>query len=493
MANWDYSSIVELFSKEGLNDQLLEGKWGLEKESLRITPNGDLALTPHPKAFGDKIKNQHITVDFSESQVELITPAFTTIEETHRFLSDLHTRAANSLDNELFWPLSMPGTLPPDESIPIASYNDSPEGKEKEIYRSGLALRYGKRMQMISGIHYNYSFGRSFLNTLYDRFGETLSNRQFTDVVYLNLVKNFLGYRWLMIYLFGASPLGTDDYMSTFLKRNALMCDKAGCRITFKDPVKHAVSLRMSRFGYENGFQNQLNVSYNSLNSYISRLREALSTKVDAYGELGIHQQGKQVQLNDNLLQIENEYYAPVRFKQQADKGQIMLDALEQKGIDYIEIRTFDLDPYEAPGISLNQLYFTHVFLLFCTFEGCCELTQKDMDRFNDNAQLAALYGRNEKLKLHTHTNKKTTIQNWGEELFARFFEIADMLDEAGGKGVYTTSVEAQYSKLRDLSQLPSAHIIAEIDTADQNHETFGLKKAKEHIKPQPVNAMMAS
>ncbi len=493
MANWDFLSMVELFSKSGSKDQLLEGKWGLEKESLRITPTGDLALTPHPTAFGDKITNQHVTVDFSESQVELITPAFHTIEETYRFLTDLHNSASRTLDSELFWPLSMPGLLPPDELIPIASYSDSPEGKDKEIYRSGLALRYGKRMQMISGIHYNFSFGSTFLETLYNRYGKAVSIRQFNDEVYLNLVKNFLGYRWLMIYLFGASPMGTDEYMSAFLKRNAMMCDKAGCRITFKDPVKHATSLRMSRFGYENSFQNQLNISYNSLQTYISQLREALSTKVDTYSRLGVYQQGKRVQLNDNLLQIENEYYAPVRFKQVADKGQIMLDALEKKGIDYVEIRTFDLDPYEAPGISLNQLYFTHVFLLFCAFEGCCELSSKDMARFNDNAQLTALYGRNEKLKLRNHLNKKTTIQNWGEELFAKLFEIAAMLDEAAGKESYTDSVETQYSKLKDLNSLPSSRIVADIDSGDHNHETFGLKWAKQHHKLQPTTAMMAS
>ncbi len=493
MARWDFSSIMELFSNKGLNSQLLEGKWGLEKESLRITPTGDLALTPHPESFGDKINNQQITVDFSESQVELITPAFGDIEATHRFLSELHSGASQSMGNELFWPLSMPGALPPDELIPIASYDDSPEGRAKEIYRSGLALRYGKRMQMISGIHYNFSFGSGFLETLYDRFSGTLGVRHFRDEVYLNLVKNFLGYRWLMIYLFGASPMGTDDYMGTFLKRNALMCDKAGCRVTFNDPVKHATSLRMSRFGYENSFQNQLNVSYNSLGTYISQLREALTTKVDTYNRLGIYQQGKQVQLNDNLLQIENEYYAPVRFKQQLEKGQIMLDALEQKGIDYIEIRTFDLDPYETPGIGLNQLYFTHVFILFCTFESCRDLTREDLERFNDNAQLTALYGRNEKLKLRTHSNKKVTIQNWGEELFSKLFEIADMLDEAGGKGDFTSSVEAQYSKLRDLAQLPSARIVAEIDASNQNHETFGLNKAKQHGRAQPEKTMMAS
>ncbi len=493
MANWDYSQLMELFAEGESGNLLLEGKWGLEKESLRVSPTGQLALTPHPKAFGDKINNPHVTVDFSESQIELITPALKTIEEAHRFLVYLHAFAADKLNDELLWPLSMPGSLPPDDLIPIATYDESENGLQKEIYRSGLALRYGKKMQMISGIHYNFSFGEAFLDLMHDRFGDNTDRRLFKDQVYLNLVKNFLGYRWLLIYLFGASPMGTNDYMNTFLKKNVLMCDKAGCRITFKNPVKHATSLRMSRFGYENSFQNKLNISYNSLETYISQLRAALNTKIDAYARLDSLQNGRKAQLNDNLLQSENEYYAPVRFKQQTQKGQTMLDALEEKGIDYIEIRTFDLDPFEATGIGLQQLYFTHVFMLFCAFEESGELSKKDMDRFSDNAQLTALYGRNDRLRLTIDNKQKASIESWGAEIFKKLLKIAKLLDRSAHDQKFQDSVEAQFDKLKNMDLLPSAAIISEIDSSEKNYETFGLNWALRNQKIRQIKEVLAS
>ncbi len=489
----DYNEMMKLFSGKNTRQLLLEGIWGIEKESLRIAPSGKLALTPHPAEFGDKLENPHITVDFSESQLELITPPLPSIEGTHQFLSELHTIIEDSLEDELLWPLSMPGCLPDEKMIPLAKFGTDQTRREKEIYRSGLALRYGKRMQMISGIHYNFSFSDRFLDFIYEKSGRHIDRRVYKDQFYFNLAKNFLEFRWLLIYLFGASPLGTETYMQTFLSKNAGLCDKAGCRKTFGNPVKYATSLRMSRFGYENSSQNRLNVSYNSLKEYIRDLRKALATKVESYSKLGLHRNGQQIQLNGNLLQSENEYYAPVRFKQIPQKGQTMLDTLEEKGVGYLEFRIFDLDPFENTGIGLNQLYFLHVFNLFCAFEQQAEIAQSDLERFNDNAQLTALFGRNARLKLKVGQSEKKSIKDWGSQFFTKLMRIAELLDEAGNSSKFQKSVWLQLSKLADPENLPSSEIVRSMEENRTDYNGFGLCRALKHSETMLFNKAKAS
>ena len=480
--NWDYSNIMKLFSDHGSGELLLAGNWGLEKESLRVSPSGQLSLSPHPQAFGDKINNPHITVDFSESQVELITPVLQSIEETHDFLCRLHSFVEESIGDEMLWPMSMPGSLPSEDQIPLADYGDHEKGREKEIYRSGLALRYGKKMQMISGIHYNFSFSDSFWEFLHGKIGQENDLRSFKDEMYLNLTRNFLKFRWLLIYLFGASPLGTEAYMSEFLTKNECVCDKAGCKRTFENPVQFATSLRMSRFGYENSYQDLLKVSYNSLESYIGEIRRALGQEIDQYTDLGIFKNGEQVQMNGNLLQSENEYYAPVRLKRIPKKNKSMLAELAEDGIEYLEFRIFDLDPFQRTGISLQQMYFIHVFLLYCCLNRLEDLTQDDMNRFSDNAQLAALFGRSEQLKLMLDDKNKVSIRGWSQELFGQLRDIATLLDSHGSSDKFQKSVAEQARKLENIEFLPSSTIVNIMNFNGDSHEGFGLDRAVQNL-----------
>ncbi len=491
--NWNFKQLFDLFSNNDNVHLMLSGRWGLEKESLRVTPTGNLAMTPHPEKYGDKINNPHITVDFSESQVELITPALPDIDETHRYLSELQLFAEESLDNELLWPLSMPGNLPLDEKIPIARFEATEKGREKEIYRSGLALRYGKKMQMISGIHYNFSFSKEFFDFIYQKLGIKTEQKAFKDWVYINTIKNFLGYRWLLIYLFGASPIGTDEYLNSFVQKNTCLCNKPNWEYSFDCPIKDATSLRMSRFGYENAFQNQINVSYNSLDQYIKDLRKALSTKFETYTNLGLFRDGRQVQLNDFLLQIENEYYAPARFKQILNNNETMLEALEKRGIEYIELRTFDLDPFERSGIGKNQLYFIHLLVLFCCFEHCGELAQTDLTRFNDNAQLAAVFGRNDKLVLTDNQNNKTSLKEWAQNIFSQLMQIAELLDRDSSDNKYQDSLLIQFAKLRNMDYLPSSTILQTMKKTQKNYIEFGLCRLAENQKSTQSDEVLAS
>lgn len=247
--NWNFEKMYSVFSTK---DQklLLNGKWGIERELQRVTELGDLALTPHPAVFGDKLKNKEITTDFSESQMELITPPFSKVEEVDRYLKMLHEKAWAGVRNEYLWPLSMPPRLPEEELIPIARFNDTEEGHSAYIYRQGLANRYGKKMQMISGIHFNFSFGNKLLHTLYELFGENRGFSTFRDELYFSVARNFLRYRWLLIYLYGASPSCDDTY--DVVVNDEVEKIKKCCPECCNQYDKYATSLRVSRFGYTN-------------------------------------------------------------------------------------------------------------------------------------------------------------------------------------------------------------------------------------------------
>ncbi len=489
---WNFSEIIDLFSKSNNREILLNGKWGFEKESLRVTEKGDLAMTPHPDVFGDKMKNPHVTTDFSESQIELITPAFNTIEKAFDFLYRLQTKVEQGIGTELLWPLSMPGILPDDEEIPIAKYNNSKQGREKEIYRAGLALRYGKKMQMISGIHYNFSYQREFWRFLHQKYGFNKEKQIFINEIYFALVRNFLRYRWLLFYLFGASPNADESYHHSILQKSKALEDSEDIK-NLIICTQNAVSLRMSRFGYDNAAQINFPISFNSLEDYTRDLRNILSTKSNAYSKLGLYKDQQQIQLNDNLLQLENEYYSPVRFKQVMNKGETQLDALEKRGIQYVEIRSFDLNPFEKIGISLEQLYFIQVFMLFCLFEESDIITEQEASILNKNAQMTALFGRMKGLKLDCFNGHPKTLQTWGDEIFDKLRIIATLLDKNNHKNNYKKSVEAQHKKLLNTSHLPSMRILNTMQDKKETYLEFGIRKARKNgSKPNfnPENSL---
>jgi len=485
--NWNLSEMVRLFSGDKASRLLLKGKWGLEKEALRVDENGDLALTDHPVAFGDKLENPNITTDFSESQIEIITPPLDSIEESYDYLHQIQTFVEQSLDSELLWPLSMPGLLPEEEDIPLAQYNGSHSGNEKEIYRSGLALRYGKKMQMISGIHYNFSFHPDFWEHIRLKFSPTKEQSEFVNEAYFGFARNFLRYRWMLTYLFGASPVKNRDNKSDELVENCTF------NKDWANLHSNATSYRMSNFGYETSQQKDVAVSFNNLKDYIRDLRKVLTTRVDAYSDLGVYNDGKQVQLNDFILQSENEYYSPVRFKQILKSGETQLSAFEQRGIKYMELRCFDLDPYEKLGINLEQLYFVQIFALFCLFEESHRMTPEEAQVASRNTQLTALEGRKNGLELENMDGSKITLKNWGGDILEKMREIAKLMDKAAGGTRYQKTIQMQSQKMDNSQLVPSAKILDSMQKNDFNHEEFGLVRAKENICVTEKEAMWAS
>jgi len=472
-----FESMTGFFSDKNNSRTLAQGKWGLEKESLRIIRTGELALTPHPAVFGDKIENSFIKTDFSESQIEMITPAVDSIEEADEFLKYLHSVVERGIGDELLWPLSMPGQLPAEDRIPAARFNQTEDGIEKEIYRSGLALRYGKKMQMISGIHYNFSFSMELWELLHKKFSPESELKTFVNDSYFALARNFIRYRWLLLYLFGASPSGA---FSCADEKESGSRDTGSCIADHDQVPSDATTLRMSSFGYDGGLREKYTVSYNSIKEYVRDLRGILSEKSLNYSRLGIFREGRQVQLNDNILQTENEFYAPLRFKRIGIKGKTQLDNLEEDGVQYMELRIFDLNPFYVTGISLEQLYFIHLFIIYCLFENSDPLTDEEFNEAEMNTQLTAIRGRDDTLLLKDAAGT-SSISDRGMYILNKMRIIAAMLDEVKGGGMYQKAVDHEYMVLNDKELLPSSWIAGEMKKYDESHEEFGLRRASEN------------
>lgn len=441
---WNFDEMVEFFASENRRTVLNEGLHGLEKEGLRVQPNGDLAQTPHPVGLGSALTDPHITTDFSESQLELITPPLPSPKEALEFLGVLHRRVATHLpDGEMIWPFSAPCRLPDDSEIPIARYGDSPKARAKEIYRKGLAWRYGKTMQMLSGVHYNFSFSDKFWNLLLKQFGKGQARQKFINDNYLAIARNFMRHRWMLVYLFGASPVVDSSYQCKMLAQ-----DKA-----------NAISLRLSRCGYANPAK--VKVSYNSFDQHLSDLETAVNTPYPPYTDLGLERNGEPIQLNDHLLQIINEYYASVRLKATIEKIDL-LPSLKQNGVQYLELRLFDINPFMAYGVDLKQLYFTHLFVLFCLFSNNPPMTEQDLDEATQRQEEVALRGRD----LSTE---------WRQELcdmLNRMRPIATLMQPC-----YAGIIDHYIHSCEDPSELPWARVMSE--KGDRDFIEYGLERAR--------------
>jgi len=483
---WDYAILNNVFLDDNEKRLLLDGWWGIERESQRVNPDGSLALTPHPQALGDKLTNTRITTDFAESQLELVTPPYNTIDAAYESLLEIQKEVEQGLADELMWPLSMPPKLPDEEAIPIAYFGETPAGKEKELYRQGLAKRYGKKMQMISGIHYNYSLGNKLTDFLYqrmgagiidggiignDKIGTRITRRQFDEELYLAIVRNFLRYRWLPIYLFGASPNIDETYYSVICKElEAIKQDYPDCSQVISDFQRHATSLRVSRYGYSNSVQQQYTILFNSLTEYITTIREML--------------QG-------NILQKENEFYSSIRLKPVLEPGEVQLDALDKRGISYIEVRILDLNPFANGGIDLEQLYFMQVFMLYCLFEGNANLSKHELEIANENHHLVSMAGRNQELRLKRFKQdacksvqdayESVSLVDFGHEIFDRLLQIAMIMDEGTGTVKYQTVVKAEEEKLKNPDLLLASRICNEMLENEESYLQLGIRYAKLH------------
>ena len=412
---------------------------GIEKESLRVLPNGKLALTPHPSALGSALTHPNITTDFSESQLELITGAHTGVEDCLAELTEIHQFVVHALreaGDEMMWVASMPCALPADEDIPIGRYGSSNVGLAKSVYRTGLGHRYGRRMQTISGIHYNWSM-------------PGVSSDE-----YFALIRNFRRHSFLLLYLFGASPAVT----SSFVAGRAHELRALGAQTMH---LPHATSLRMGRLGYQSDAQSELAVSYNSLASYGASLQGALTRPYPAYEAVGIHDDGGQYQqLSTSLLQIENEFYGTIRPKRVIFRGERPLHALRERGVEYVEVRCMDLDPFVRIGIAAPTLRFLDVFLLHCLLTESPPDSGQEISELARNQHRAAARGREPGLLLE-QGGELVALADWGGLILQQCEPIAAALDAVHGGSQYRDSIAAAQAALREPQGLPSARVLA--------------------------------
>ncbi|MEX2125038.1 MAG: glutamate--cysteine ligase [Woeseia sp.] len=459
-------------------DALWGGLKGVEKESLRVRPDGMLSDAPHPGALGSALTNRYITTDFSEALLEFVTPAFCNTWETLRFLCDIHQFTHERLKDELLWATSMPCRLPAEREIPLAQYGRSNVGRMKTVYRRGLGYRYGRTMQTIAGVHFNYSLPEPFWPVFHDHEKQANDLQASRSDAYLGLVRNFRRFGWLILYLCGASPALCKSFadnagpgMSTFDAE------------TLYEPF--GTSLRMSDLGYSNRTQAKINISVNSLDEYVADLVEAIRTPEPQYEKIGIKPDspddlGDYRQLSVNRLQIENEYYSAIRPKRVAYSGERPTMALQRGGVEYVEIRSLDINVFDPVGINQNAMRFMEAFLIFCLLSDSAPLDDAGLDEAARNQSLTARRGREPGLVLFRN-GRKLMLVDWAGEILDGVRSVAELIDRAEPGQDYRRAVDAQAVLLADPEATPSARLLQELREAGSSFFDFSMQAARGH------------
>lgn len=456
---------------------------GIEKESLRITPDGRLSQSTHPHKLGSALTNPNITTDYSEALLELITEPHQSIDSVLKQLTDTHQFVYQNIDHELLWVNSMPCIIGGDLNIPIAQYGSSNVGRMKTIYRHGLWHRYGRMMQAIAGIHFNFSFPIAF----WKHYQEIQENndplQDFISENYFKLIRNFQRFAWLPVYLFGASPA----VCATFLKDREHSLKAFHGSNTFHLP--DATSLRMSDLGYQNDAQADLAVCYNSLDTYVACLNQAIKTPHPAYESIGVKKDNEYMQLNANLLQIENEYYGNIRPKRTAKANERPTQALSRGGVEYIEVRCLDLDPFSPIGISENTVKFFDAFLLFCLLEPNPGITPDILKESESNLESVVYQGRSKDLQIIQSSGQKVSLKESATGLLNKIGESAELFDSsisssdsssASGDS-YASVIHEQLQKVKSPELTPSAKILNTLEEENCSFFEFALEQAKSH------------
>ncbi|MFI8745838.1 glutamate--cysteine ligase [Pseudomonas sp. NPDC077186] len=456
---------------------------GIERECLRIDQDGQLALTPHPQGLGSALTHAQITTDYSESLLEFITGTATDPAATLDELERIHRFAYAKLGDELLWSPSMPCALPDEESIPIARYGSSNIGRLKYVYRKGLALRYGKTMQCIAGIHYNFSLPEGLWQLQQQAEGDTQSARDYQSARYIALIRNFRRYSWLLMYLFGASPALDKGFM----RGRPHQLQELDADTLY---LPHATSLRMSDLGYQSSAQSGLTPCYNDLASYTDSLRLAVATPYPAYVEAGTQRNGEWLQLNTNILQIENEYYSSIRPKRVTRSGERPIQALMSRGVQYVEVRCLDINPFLPLGLDLAQARFIDAFLLFCALEDSPLLEGGECRSCTDNFLKVVKEGRRPGLHLQ-RDGRPVELKTWASELLEKIRPLAELLDRSQGGAAHGEALAMQQAKVADADLTPSAQVLAALRQGTRFAD-FALQQSRRHaetLRSQPLDA----
>ncbi|AIT09855.1 glutamate--cysteine ligase [Candidatus Francisella endociliophora] len=451
---------------------------GVERETLRVTKNGSLAKSQHPQNLGHKLTNDSITVDFSESLLELITKPHSSIDGAFEELSNLSAfTLKNMSDDEIILNTSMPLSASESE-IQEANFGSSNSGRMKQVYRKGLSARYGKIMQIIAGIHYNFSFDKELIQAKANKENVTTSD------VYFGVINNYFEFMWLLPYLFGASPICA----KTSVKNKPAYLEDLDDEFYVG---KYATSLRMSDLGYTSPAQKDLAISYNDVKSYVKDLVQASDEKFADYEAIGLYNaKGERIQLNESILQIENEYYSAVRPKQIAKRCERPACALYNRGVEYIEVRVLDVDPFVANGISKSTALFVEVMLMTCLEEKSVRYSKNVIKQAKQNLTAVAIDGRNPERKLHKLDNRdEVLLKDYALELFEKVEATAKKMPPE-----YLEAVLNEKQKVLDISKTPAAKIV-EI-AKQEGYKNFALevsKKVSQELRSYQISSEIKS
>jgi glutamate--cysteine ligase len=449
------------------------GLKGVEKESLRVTSERHLAQTMHPQSLGSTLTHESITTDYSEALIELVTPAFRESWELLQFLCDLHQFVYRHLGDELLWATSMPCIVGGDSEIPIARFGKSNVGRMKEVYRLGLGFRYGRMMQAISGVHFNYSFPARFWEGLAEAMQVERVDQDFISAQYFALLRNYRRHGWLVLYLFGNSPALCASFVKG--REHTLQELSPG---TLYEPF--ATSLRMSDLGYRNKNQANVQISVNSLAEYVRDLSAAVSTPHPEYQKIGVKVDGEYRQLNTNLLQIENEYYSYIRPKRVTRSGEHPSQALRRSGVEYVEFRALDVSAFDPVGVNQSKLRFLEAFAALCVLKDSPPIASGEQALLDANHALVAHRGREPDLQLN-RDGRRASLRDWAAELIDSMRGICEMLDEGDPQRPYNAALELQEAKIADAALTPSARTLRELSTTGESFAELAMRMSRAH------------
>ncbi len=450
------------------------GLKGVERESLRVTPEGRISHALHPPALGAPVASEHITTDFSEALIEMVTPAFSTSWELLQYLCDLHQFVHRHLGEEVLWANSMPCRLGGDADVPTAQYGSSHVGMMKYVYREGLRHRHGALMQAISGLHFNYSFPARLWEVhaaaSAQRDGDT---QHFRSARYFDLLRNYRRLSWIVLFLFGASPAVGRDFAGADIDGLVALDDQVAAGL-------HATSLRMSDIGYRNRNQAGVSVSVNSLDEYLRDLKHAVTTPHPEYSRLGVQRDGRWIQLNTNVLQIENEYYTPIRPKRVARSGESPSSALRRGGVEYIEMRALDCSATDPMGVNGNKVRFLEAFAVLCMLKDSPPVGISEQEAIDDNFLKVARRGREPGLNLR-RDGRPVPLASWAAEILDSMTGICELLDEGDATRPYAAALRTQQEKVADASRTPSARLLTALQQGGEDFFTMTLRMSRAH------------
>ncbi|MGB1237316.1 MAG: glutamate--cysteine ligase [Pseudomonadales bacterium] len=466
-------SKLEHLVATGRDNLLSEVMHGIEKEGLRVNAQGALSQTDHPVGLGSALTNSVITTDYSEALLEFITPVYKNAGDAIDYLTDLHRFSYQHLGEEVIWNASMPCYLKSSDDIRIGEYGRSNIGLMKHTYRVGLESRYGKTMQCIAGIHYNFSIGDGLWKALQETSDNQQSLQNYRSDGYFSLIRNFRRQSWLLLYLFGASPALCDSFM----KGSDHQLQRMNGHTLY---LPYATSLRMSDFGYSNKAQENLDICFNYLESYAKSLKAAINTEYAPYREIGIKVDGSYRQLNANVLQIENEYYSDIRPKRVVNSGEKPVDALIERGVEYIEVRNTDINPLLPVGIDNEQALFMDAFLLTCLLQEDREICTEECELISANNSTVVNRGREPGLELAT-LNGDVERGVLATQILDQVADVAKAIDKVQGGKAFSNSVKQQRAKVENSDLTPSAIILASLRESGLQFTDWALHTSRQH------------